>query len=54
MAKNVDQIVRTLLEQNNTQWAFHLSQKLYDTNFQTNTTDFQSQGNNCAVDISQP
>ena len=27
-AKNIDQIVRTLLTQNNTQWAFHLSKNM--------------------------
>ena len=39
---------------NNTQWALHLSQVLQDIKFQTNTKDFQSHGNKCAVDIPQP
>ena len=29
-AYNIDQIVRTLVTQNNTQWAFNFSQDLYD------------------------
>ena len=33
--ENIDQIVRNLLTQNIAQWAFHLSQELYDINFQT-------------------
>ena len=33
---------QTLLSQNNTPWAFHLSQELCSTSFQTNTKDFQS------------
>ena len=34
MAKNIDQIVKTLLAQDIMQWAFHLSQELQDINFQ--------------------
>ena len=34
--KNIDQLVRTLFTQNNTQCAFHLSQELYDISYQTN------------------
>ena len=33
--KTLIKIVRTVLAQNNAQWEFHLSQELYDTNFQT-------------------
>ena len=53
-AEKMDQIVRNLLSQNTAQWAFHLSQELYDINFQTNSKDFQSHGNKRAVDISHP
>ena len=35
--KNIDHIAKTLLAQNSTQWAFHVSQELYDINFQINT-----------------
>ena len=47
--KTLDQIVRTLLTQ-----AFHLSQELYDIDFQMNTKDFQSHGNRYAEDLSHP
>ena len=39
--------------QNNTQLAFHLSQELYNIDFQTITKDFQSNCNKYAVGISQ-
>ena len=54
MVNNIDQIVRTLLTQNNAQLAFHVSQELYDIIFHTNTKDFQSHGNKCAVNVSHP
>ena len=52
--KNIDQILRTPITQNNSQWVFHFSQELYHITCQTSTKDFQSHGNKCAVDISHP
>ena len=48
----MDQILRTLLTPNNRQWALHLSQELWDMDFQTNITDFQSHCNEWTEDSS--
>ena len=52
--RGINQIIRTLLIQINTQWASHLSQELQDIDFQLDTKDFQSHGNKCAKDGSHP
>ena len=44
----MDQILWTLLTQNNSQWAFYLSEELCDVNYQTNTNDFFS---SMAIDV---
>ena len=49
-SKTFIKFVRTLFIQRNT-WTFHLRQELYDINFQANTKDFQSHGNECEADI---
>ena len=43
--QNIDEIVRTLFKSSNRPRAFHLPQELSYIHFQTNTKDFQSQGN---------